>query len=156
METNHVLDKTVIETMVREILLQTLQGHTAQPLYHVSPNGIIGVQVPQIKTVEQDRMNTGKAEDVVYTKDLFTLSESPRLGAGIMEMQQTSFHWHLSYDEIDFVIEGELQIKDGDTTISAKPGELIYIPKNSDIQFCVPQTARFLYVTYPANWSELL
>ena len=90
----------------------------------------------------------------VYTKDLFTLQESPRLGAGLMEMTDTTFPWTLNYDEMDYVISGRLDILIGGETVSAGPGEVIYIPKGSSIQFSVRGHARFLYFVYPADWQN--
>mgnify|MGYP000260085724 CR=1 FL=1 len=90
----------------------------------------------------------------VYTRDLFSLQESPRLGAGIMEMTDTTFPWTLRYDEMDYVISGRLDVLIGGERVSAGPGEVIYIPKDSSIQFSVTGHARFLYFVYPANWQE--
>lgn len=115
---------------------------------------IIRVKVPKIGVTAEDRMDTGHPGDRVYTHDLFSLAESPRLGCGIMEMEQTTFDWTLNYDEIDYVIEGSLTIIKNGTSVTAGPGELILIPKGSKIQFSVPRSARFLYVTYPADWAE--
>ena len=42
----------------------------------------------------------------------------------------------------------------GGERVSAGPGEVIYIPKDSSIQFSVTGHARFLYFVYPANWQE--
>jgi len=102
----------------------------------------------------EDRLDTGKPGDRVYTRDLFTLEESPRLGAGVMEMEGTTFDWTLRYDELDYVIEGRLEIICGGKTVSAGPGEVILIPRGSEIQFSAPGRARFLYVTYPADWQN--
>ena len=38
--------------------------------------------------------------------------------------------------------------------ITGNAGDMIYIPKNSTIQFSAPKYAKFFYVTYPADWSE--
>ncbi len=70
-----------------------------------------------------------------------------------MEMDHTTFEWRLNYDEIDYVIEGSLTIIKNGKRVTAGPGELILIPKGSSIQFSVPEKARFLYVTYPAEWN---
>ena len=99
-------------------------------------------------------MDTGRAGDRVYTRDLFTIDESPRLGAGIMEMTDTAFSWTLNYDEMDYVIEGQLDIQTDRGTVSAGPGEIIYIPKGSAIRFSVTGHARFLYFVYPADWQN--
>ena len=77
-----------------------------------------------------------------------------RLGCGIMEMERTTFPWTLGYDEIDYVISGKLTIQYGEQSVTAGPGELILIPKGSHIFFSVPDKARFLYVTYPADWQN--
>ena len=71
-----------------------------------------------------------------------------------MVMEETTFPWTLNYDEMDYVIEGRLDIIINGQTVSAGPGEVIHIPKGSSIQFSVKDKARFLYFVYPANWAE--
>lgn len=148
------IDKSNLEKMIKEILLEKLSNHM-QINTKVCKNGIIKAAVPNIHVNETDRMDTGGSKkDIVYTKDLFSLQESPRLGCGIMEMKETTFDWTLHYDEIDYVIEGKLTIIINGQSVTANPGEIIFIPKESSIQFSVPEYARFLYITYPADWSS--
>ena len=142
------MDRAALEQLVREVLLEKLGGQA------VPAHGVRRVNVPQVRVSEADRMDTGKAGDRVYTHDLFTLEESPRLGAGIMEMTDSTFHWTLNYDEMDYVVEGRLDVLVGGDKISAGPGEVIYIPKGSSIQFSVTGHARFLYFVYPADWQN--
>lgn len=110
-------------------------------------------RAPQVIVTEADRLDTGDSSHRVYTRDLFSLTESPRLGCGIMEMERTTFPWSLRYDEIDYVISGSLTIYQGDKAVTAGPGEVLLIPKDSSILFSVPDKARFLFVTYPADWQ---
>ena len=142
------MDKTQLEDLVRQILLEKLGCRCT------AVRGVRKVSVPALRTTEADRMDTGNPEDRVYTHDLFTLEQSPRLGAGLMEMEDTTFPWTLNYDEMDYVIEGELSILIGGEKVTAGPGEVLYIPKGSSIQFSVTGRARFLYFVYPANWQE--
>ena len=141
------MDKNQLECMVREILLSKLGCRCA------AMHGVCKAAVPTLRTTEADRMDTGNRADKVYTHDLFTLEQSPRLGAGLMEMEDTTFPWTLNYDEMDYVIEGELSILIGAEKVTAGPGEVIYIPKGSSIQFSVSGKARFLYFVYPADWQ---
>ena len=121
-----------------------------------------GMQKPSVRTIrlsdvsvtEEDRLDTGTCSDRVYTHDVLSVEQSPRLGAGIMEMDNTTFPWTLEYDEIDYILEGTLTIIDDGVSHSAGVGEIIFIPKGSKIQFSVPNHARFLYVTYPADWQN--
>lgn len=137
------IEKSELERLVREILQQK-----------TCPQGVRAVKVPTIPVRESDRLDTGNPNHKVYTRDLFTLDESPRLGCGIMEMTDTTFDWTLNYDEIDYVIDGCLSVICNGVKTTANKGEIILIPKNSSIQFSVDGFARFLYVTYPADWNN--
>lgn len=137
------MNREEIMALVREILAEQ-QGLCPIKL----------CRLPLVSVTEADRLHTGDDSHRVYTHDVLTLQESPRLGAGIMEMEQTTFPWELNYDEIDYVIKGSLTIYYGDTAVTANEGEMILIPKGSKILFSAPDFARFLYITYPADWQS--
>lgn len=151
------LDRSVLENLVRQIIVEQLGGakqeNALDYIRNKDASGVISVKVPTVKVDQSNRLDTGNITDEVYTKDLFTLEESPRLGCGVMVMKETTFDWTLNYDEIDYVIEGHLDIVINGNKVSADPGELILIPKGSSIKFSVPNYARFIYVTYPADWA---
>ena len=139
------MDRSALEALVRQIVMEKIGGLSCP---------VRKLAVPAMDVTEEDRMDTGNPTDRVWTKDLLTLEESPRLGCGLMVMEQTTFPWTLNYDELDYVISGRLDILINGQTVSAGPGEVIYIPKGSSIQFSVKDRARFLYFVYPANWQE--
>ncbi len=111
------------------------------------------IYVPRIHVTDADRMDTGRPSDRVWTRDLLSLEEAPRLGCGLMVMEDTTFPWTLNYAEMDYVIEGRLSILINGQTVTAGPGEVIHIPKGTSIQFSVQGRARFLYFVYPADWA---
>lgn len=150
------IDKGMLEQLVRQILEEKINGSkdSVDFIRNKDKSGITSIKLPTVKVDESNRLDTGNPNDVVYTKDLFNLEESPRLGCGMMEMKETTFDWTLNYDEIDYVIEGTLDIIIDGRTVSASAGELILIPKGSSIQFSVKDYARFIYVTYPADWAS--
>lgn len=90
----------------------------------------------------------------VYLKDIVSLEEAPRMGAGIMELDHTSFEWTLTYDEYDMVISGVLEIEIEGRIVTGYPGDIIYIPKGSHIHFQTPSKARYAYFVYPADWQS--
>lgn len=145
------MERQQIEKIVREVLMQQLVTAGER---HVDPSGILSIALPKLDVSEEDRLDTGNPADLVYCKDLVTLQESPRLGCGLMVMKETTFDWTLDYDEVDYVIEGTLSVIIDGRTITAGPGEIIFIPKGSAIQFSVRNKARFVYVTYPADWNS--
>lgn len=137
------MDKEALKNLLREILEEE-QGGCPVKL----------CKLPSVSVTEKDRLDTGDSAHRVYTHDIFSLTESPRLGCGVMEMTNTTFPWTLQYDEIDYVISGSLTVYHGQNAVTAQAGEVILIPKGSSILFSVPDKARFLYVTYPADWQN--
>ena len=138
-----MVDKAQIKAILQQILQEELQKTTVKK-----------ISLASVLLSESDRLETGNPKDRVYTHDILTLQESPEMGCGIMEMERTTFPWTLTYDEIDYVIEGTLEILIHDTVVTAGPGELIFIPKGSNIRFSVKEHARFLYITAPADWKN--
>jgi len=144
------LDKKMIEGIIREIIREEL-SRAKEPVRKLDPSGVISVDPRDMEL--EDFPFPAEAKGITL-KDLFTVEESPRLGAGIMELDHTSLDWTLTYDEVDYVIEGTLDIIIEGRKVSAGPGEIIFIPKNTSITFSTPDKTRFFYVVYPANWSD--
>jgi len=150
------METKALEEMVRKVLGEILAEKSgcccsAEKDRHVDQSGIISIKLPRIRP---EPFNTGKPGDKVFLSDLVSLEESPRLGFGVMEMDHSSFDWTLNYDEVDYVIDGRLEIiKDG-RTIAADKGEIVFIPKGSSITFSAPEFTRFMYVVYPADWAN--
>ncbi len=97
--------------------------------------------------------NIRRPEMDVRLADVVTARDGSPMSAGFMSLHKGQFPWTLNYDEIEFVIEGELHIITENETIVGLPGDVIFIPKGSSIQFATPGWAKFLYVTYPADWA---
>lgn len=135
------IDRKVIEDIIRQVLSE-----------QKDECNILKFSPLKEEITEAHRLDTKNPSDRVYTKDLTTLSQSPRLGMGVMEMEKTTFPWHLDYDEADIVLEGSLSIIQNGIEKKAGVGEMLFIPKGSDIKFSAPEYAKFVYVTYPADW----
>jgi ethanolamine utilization cobalamin adenosyltransferase len=103
--------------------------------------------------LEPFAFDVGHAEMDVRTTDVVTDAAGSPMAAGFMSLRQGAFPWSLTYDEIDYVIEGELHIGTPDGTLIGHPGDVLYLPRGIDITFGTPTWARFLYVTYPARWA---
>ena len=141
----------VSEDLIREIVQRVLaeSGKTETKEDFVKekdPSGIIKIQTDTVKCEPFK-------QEGVSLKDVVTLEEAPRMGCGIMELDHTSFEWTLTYDEYDMVIDGILEIEIDGRVVTAGPGEIIYIPKNSHIHFQTPSKTRYAYFVYPADWK---
>ena len=142
------ISESLIRDIVERVLREAVESEKAPFEKHVDPSGIIGIKTSTVKCEPFE-------QDGVALKDLVTLEEAPRMGAGVMELDHTSFEWTLTYDEYDMVIEGELEIEIDGRVVRGGPGDIIYIPKGSHIHFQTPDKTRYAYFVYPANWQEM-
>ena len=85
--------------------------------------------------------------------DIIGAEHGMPMAAGVMSLREGSFPWKLDYDEVEYIIEGELHITTTDQKVVGRPGDVIAVPKGSSITFGTPSWTRFLYVTYPADWG---
>jgi ethanolamine utilization protein EutQ len=89
----------------------------------------------------------------VRLRDVVGAADGLPMAVGVMSLREGSFPWTLDYDEVEYVIEGELHITTADQAVVGHPGDVIAVPKGSSITFGTPSWTRFLYVTYPADWG---
>ncbi|MEG1433297.1 MULTISPECIES: cupin domain-containing protein [Eubacterium] len=142
------LSEALIKQIVESVLKEQFNPSIAPFQKDQDPSGIIKVKTDTVRC-EPFGETLG-----VGLRDILSLEEAPRMGAGIMELDNTRFEWTLTYDEYDMVIDGELEIEIDGRTISGGPGDILYIPKGSHIFFKTPSKARYAYFVYPANWQE--
>lgn len=89
----------------------------------------------------------------IRAADVITERDGSPMGVGFMRFENGSFPWTLNYDEVDYVIKGELEIRVGDESFVGRAGDALFIPHGTSILFCTQTFAYFMYVTYPANWA---
>lgn len=106
--------------------------------------------------------STGKAVSLRGTRVAY-LAEGERPGGGptILEFTtapgfSTGDHIHGSIEEAFYVVEGEVQIRAGDRTVQARPGDFVLIPPGVSHGFGNPsgEAAKLVLVISPANRHE--
>ena len=136
------------EDLIREIVRRVM-AQAGDPIKQRDAGGAMLIHTASVKTEPFE----GRSD--VRLRDLTTLEEAPRMGAGLMELLDgADFEWTLTYDEYDYVMEGTLEIVlDSGTVLVGQPGDVLYIPKDTHIHFRTPQKARYVYFVYPASWQ---
>ena len=120
----------------------------------VAPSGVTKIDYRNTKLPVFDC--NGVHQEGVFMADVSGVDDDKNLGAGVMSIDHSALEWTLTYDEMDIVLEGTLQIETNGDIVEAGPGEMIIIPKNSHIHFQSPTTCKYLYVVYPTNWTDYL
>lgn len=133
-----------METMVRQAMADYMKPACPNP--HA-------VHFKAANLVHQDFDKAPPGQKVTMT-DVITARDS-NLAAGFMKYDHSQLPWHVTYDEMDYVIEGEFVLKVNEQVFHAGPGDVLYIPKDSQVVFASPSTCTVFYAIYPANWEEL-
>lgn len=138
----------ISENLIRKMVAEILAENACDFDKTIDKSGVLCVKTDSVSCEHFE-------QNGVFVKDIVTLTEAPRIGAGVMEVIDTSFDWKLSYDEFDYIIEGTLEIEIDGRVVTGNVGDIIYIPKDSRIKFKAKGKARFAYFVYPANWAEI-
>lgn len=114
-----------------------------------------GLKVIRGKSVNFDPFDTGQPGVKASYQELVHKEESD-MSAGFLTIENSRFAWELTYQEIDYVIEGTLTITVNGKTYTAYPGDVLFVPSGANVIWGSPDKARIFYTTYPANWPDLL
>lgn len=123
----------------------------APPIQKLPPLKVVHMANVQVEPFLEGKATPGTN---VWLKDVVVAQDRSPMGAGYMSLDKGEMQWTLTYDEIDIVLEGELVITRGSEQVRGKAGDVIYIPKGSNITFGTPNWTRFVYVVFPVNWNE--
>lgn len=139
-----------LEEQVRQIVANLLESE--KPAARAPSTAVTHVDGRSL-TMPPFPFEINRPEMDVRLEDVITAKHGSPVAAGFMSLHKGSFPWTLTYDEVQYVIEGELHLVTDKGTKIGKPGDVLFIPKGTSVTFSTPQWAKFLYVTYPAEWS---
>lgn len=141
--------------MDKGLLQEMLKALQAKNLPFQAECDSSGLKVVRGNTVKMDVFDTGNPNAKVYFQELINKEES-KMSAGFLVIENSKFDWELTYEEIDYVIEGTLTVEINGKTYVAYPGDVLFVPSGSKVVWGSPDKARVFYTTYPANWADLL
>lgn len=144
-------EESISKNQLVELLKQLLSGDVIQKQPYLADKHANGLKVVHGSSVRMDHLDTGNAANKVTSQEILSGNEA-HLSAGFLDIDHCSFGWKLTYEEIDYVIEGTLQITIDGKTYTAKAGDMVFVPNGSDVTWQSPDRAKMFYATYPANY----
>lgn len=149
----------------REAVRRVIEAQTHGPASEA-------VMAEVLRRIAQERSQSGAAAQELSIRKLTSLCPSPQtspssvnmsqldlasLGmtattpcaCGFMGWSKNEFPFTRASDEINLVLEGELQYQVGQTLISAKPGDVMWVPKGAQGKIGTPTSVRYFYLSYP-------
>ncbi|MEH7130336.1 cupin domain-containing protein [Neobacillus drentensis] len=145
---------TVLKALSDKGLLKGLLENLPTAPYMAERDGG-GLKLIRGNSVKFDVFDTGNPANKVFYQELISKDESS-MSAGFLTIEKSSFEWELTYEEIDYVIEGTVTVSINGKTYTAYPGDVLYVPSGSKVVWGSPDKAKIFYTTYPANWADLV
>lgn len=145
---------TVLKALSDKGLLKGLLDNLSI-LPYVEERDNQGFKLVRGNSVKFEEFETGNPNAKVFYQELINKDDSS-MSAGFLTIEKSSFDWELSYEEIDYVIEGTLSISINGKTYTAYPGDVVYVPAGSKVVWGSPDKVKLFYTTYPANWADLM
>lgn len=111
--------------------------------------------VKRIVRVESDFVRMEGAVGIDAARAL-TSAGITRLGGGFMRLADGGElrDWTLPYDEVMFVLEGELLLSEGGKEHHIPKGEGVLLRHGATVSYRSTVSTEVLYVLYPVNWHE--
>jgi ethanolamine utilization protein EutQ len=144
----------LVSQIVKEVMKAVTAADTAPPqiVKECDPSGI---RLVRGGSVTMERFETSNAADKIGIREVLNIKECPNLATGFMEFDHSSLDWTLGYDELDYIVEGNMDITVNGKTYHGHAGDVFFIPMNTSITFGTPDYCKFFFTAYPANWQEL-
>lgn len=145
----------VLKAMAGKGLLEGILDDTCDTPY-TAQRDPGGLKLVRGGTVKLDDFDTGNPNNKVYYQEVIGKDDST-MSAGFLTIENnSSFEWELFYEEIDIVLEGTLKVTLNGKTFTANKGDILYVPNGSKVTWAADGCAKLFYVTYPANWPDLM
>ena len=141
--------------MNKGLLQEVLKCLKGENLPYESECDVNGLKIVRGNTVKLDVFDTGNPDANAHYQELVSKEES-KMSAGFLVIEKSRFDWELTYEEIDYVIEGTLTVELNGKTYTAHAGDVLFVPSGSKVVWGSPDKAKIFYATYPANWADLL
>lgn len=147
------IDSGRIYTVLKALMEKGLLEGIFKPFESESHKN--GLKVVRGGTVKMDVFDTGNPQAKAFFQELVSKEES-HISAGFLVIDHSEFDWELTYEEIDYVIEGTLTVTIDGRKYTAHAGDVLFVPSGSKVIWGSPDKARIFYATYPANWADLV
>lgn len=90
--------------------------------------------------------NKDLKERVLY-RQLISNKQS-NINNGLLSIDDCEYTWHTEYEEVYYIIDGDIRIRINNNTFIGYAGDVLYIPTGSKITISSSDKAKLFYTTY--------
>ena len=78
-------------------------------------------------------------------------ASSETLGGGIVIFEKCSYDWTVTYDEIFYIIDGQLRVVVDGENFDCETGDVIWLPRDTPLRYETEGKAVCFYAIYPGD-----
>lgn len=145
----------IVKAVLANSLLAGIAAPSATPSFVSEGDEATGLKIVRGRTVTYETFDTGSPGTNVAYREVISKDDA-QMSAGFLTIEKSSFDWELGYEEIDIILEGTLSITINGKTHEATQGDVLFVPKGSQVTWSSSGYVKLFYVTYPANWADQL
>lgn len=145
----------VVKAVLANRLLTGVVAPSPETPFRADCDPKSGLKIVRGRTVKLETFETGDPSTNVAYREVVSKDDS-QMSAGFLTIEKSSFEWELCYEEIDIILEGSLSITINGETYHAHQGDVLFVPKGSKVTWSSSDYVKLFYVTYPANWPDLM
>lgn len=106
-----------------------------------------------VKLFSKDEAQFTPGPNGIAAHGLINAGFSRNLGAGVGVFEKCTVEWTPDYDEVLFIIDGELHLRVGAKTYVARTGGVIWIPAGTAVVYEAKARTPFFYAVSPVQNS---
>jgi len=106
-----------------------------------------------VKLFRRDESQFQPGPNGIAAHGLINAGFSKQMGAGVGVFEKCNAPWTPDYDEVLFIIAGELRLGAGTKTHVAGPGDVLWIPAGTPIIYEATIRTTFFYAVSPVQNS---
>lgn len=94
----------------------------------------------------------------VSAQSVVTEEVSQTLGGGLLTLDDHSYEWDMTYDEVLFVHKGVLRVAFGEDqkqVLEGGPGDIFWLPKGARVTYS-GEGAVVFFAVFPVNWRATI
>jgi ethanolamine utilization protein EutQ len=80
-------------------------------------------------------------------------SISREIGAGIEYLEDVTIDWTVTYDEVLFIMEGQLTVEFDGGSHLCEPGDIVWLPNGTRLKYIARGRAAYFYAVHPVDWA---
>ena len=109
---------------------------------------------PLARSPDEVRWDSLGLDGEAATRTVIGTDHSRTLGAGFARFEDIVFEWKMDYDEVLYVIDGDVTVDYDGGSARGRTGDVVYVPRGNAVTYRFVGRCNVFFATYPVDWEH--